>query len=195
MKKLFILMAATVFMMCLGTGVFAEEKKGEVKAPKLDVKKERVVTRTAVVQAINLKDRVVTLKDRDGNLSDLKVDESAQNLPQLKVGDEVVAKYYESIAFKMAKPGQAPMSSTRSATRAKLGEKPGGTETNQVTVVATIMEIDPGKTFVVLKGPEGKTEKIKVAVPKNLEGRKVGDQIEITYTQALAIEVNPVKKK
>jgi len=195
MKKLFILTAAAVFMMCLGTGVFAEAKKGEVKAPKLDVKKERTVTKTAKVQAINLKDRVVTLKDRDGNVFDLKVDESAQNLPQLKVGDEVVAKYYESIAFKMAKPGEAPMSSTRSATRAKLGEKPGGTETNQVTVVVTIMEIDPGKTFVVLKGPEGKVEKMKIAEPKNLEGLKVGDQVEITYTQALAIEVNPTKKK
>jgi len=57
------------------------------------------------------------------------------------------------------------------------------------------MEIDPGKTFVVLKGPEGKTEKMKIAEPKNLEGLKVGDQVEITYTQALAIEVNPVKKK
>ncbi len=58
-----------------------------------------------------------------------------------------------------------------------------------------VMEIDPGKTFVVLKGPEGKVEKMKIAEPKNLEGLKVGDQVEITYTQALAIEVNPTKKK
>jgi hypothetical protein len=33
----------------------------------------------------------------------------------------------------------------------------------------------------------------KVENAKNLEGFKVGDQVEITYTQALAINVTPAK--
>jgi Cu/Ag efflux protein CusF len=31
----------------------------------------------------------------------------------------------------------------------------------------------------------------KVADKKNLEGVKVGDQVQITYTQALAVSVTP----
>jgi len=48
---------------------------------------------------------------------------------------------------------------------------------------------------VTLKGPDGKTVDVKVMDPKNLEKVKVGDQIEITYTQAFAIALDKPKKK
>ena len=35
---------------------------------------------------------------------------------------------------------------------------------------------------------------IRIQDAKNLEGYKVGDTVEITYTQALAISVEPAKK-
>jgi hypothetical protein len=49
--------------------------------------------------------------------------------------------------------------------------------------------------YVTLKGPEGKTQEIKVKDPKNLENVKVGDQVAFTYTEALAVSVEPTKKK
>ena len=36
-------------------------------------------------------------------------------------------------------------------------------------------------------------EVVKIENPKNAEGVKVGDKVEITYTQALAISVEPAK--
>jgi Cu/Ag efflux protein CusF len=50
---------------------------------------------------------------------------------------------------------------------------------------------------VTLTGPEGNSVTIKVKDPKKLNGVKVGDDVEITYTQALAISVEkaPAKKK
>ena len=62
-------------------------------------------------------------------------------------------------------------------------------------MVATIVAIDPGKTFVTLKGPEGKSETFPVKDPKNLDNVKVGDQVSITYTKALAISVQKAEKK
>ena len=64
-----------------------------------------------------------------------------------------------------------------------------------MTVTATIEAIDAKKNRVTLKGPEGKTQEIKVKDPKNLVNVKVGDQVVLTYTEALAVSVEPAKKK
>ena len=50
--------------------------------------------------------------------------------------------------------------------------------------------IDKKARTVTVKGPQGGTETIKAKDPKNLEGLKVGDMVELTYTQALAISLD-----
>jgi hypothetical protein len=44
-------------------------------------------------------------------------------------------------------------------------------------------------------GPKGNKETIKVRDPKNLNGVKVGDMVDITYTESLAIKVDEAPKK
>jgi len=204
MKKMFILAAAVVFLISLGGGGMAQEKKGEAVPPakgapaekKPKVVKERVATVKAKVEAIDLQNRVVSLKGPKGNVFDLKIGEQVKNLPQVKVGDEVVAKYYESIAVQVQKPGEAGgVAQTQVTGAAKPGERPAGMVANQITITATVEAIDPKKTFVTLKGPQGKSVDVKVRDPKNLENVKVGDQVAITYTEALAISVEKATKK
>jgi hypothetical protein len=48
---------------------------------------------------------------------------------------------------------------------------------------------------VTFKGPEGNSHTVKAQDPKNLEKVKVGDKVEITYTEALGISVEKAKKK
>jgi hypothetical protein len=63
-------------------------------------------------------------------------------------------------------------------------------------LTATITAIDPKAQTVTVKGPQGNEETIKVRDPKNLTGVKVGDLVELTYTQALAIALDtPAAKK
>jgi len=196
MKKSLVFVVAILFGLSISGPVFAGEQAPAVEKP-LSVKKEQVVTATATVQAIDLQKRVVTLKGPKGNVFDITVGEQARNLPQLKVGDEVEAKYYESIALRLVKPGEgvAGVQETGALARAKQGEKPGGMAGRQVTLTATITAIDKKKQKVTLKGPEGKTVTVKAENPKNLAKVKVGDEIEITYTEALAISVETAKKK
>ena len=47
---------------------------------------------------------------------------------------------------------------------------------------------------MTLKGPEGNVEAFKVMDPKNLENVKVGDQVVIAYTVAVAISGEEVKE-
>jgi Cu/Ag efflux protein CusF len=195
MKKLLVLLTVVVFGTTLAFGALAEEKKKD-KDVKPSGVKERTVKKTATVQAVDLEKRTVTLKGEQGNIFDLKVGEQAKNLPQVKVGDLVTVQYYESLAFEVTKPGQAVAAgATTGVASAKPGEKPAGVAAGQATIVATVEAIDAKNHYVTLKGPDGKAKEIKVKDPKNLVNVKVGDQVAITYTEALAIEVTPAKKK
>jgi Cu/Ag efflux protein CusF len=196
MKKVFVFAAVVVLMLSLSTGVFAQATKGAAPAEQPKVVKERTAVMTATVQAIDLKTRIVTLKGPKGEVRDIKVGEEAVNLPQVKVGDLVTLKFYESLAVEVIKPGKVAGAGEQTAiVRAKPGEKPGGMVAQQSTVTATIMAIDKKNGSMSLKGPEGKTVVVKVQDPKNLDKVKVGDELLITYTEALAVSVEKAKKK
>jgi len=204
MKRGCIYVVVVLFSLLLGAGAMAQEKKAgssssAVKSPtkaKTEVKRENVVTLTGMVEAVDLAKRVVTIKGSKGRTVELKVGEEAKNLDQVKVGDKVVAKYYESIAFRMKKPGEAEgVTAEQAVGAAKPGEVPAAVIANQVTVTATIEDISPKKTYVTLKGQEGKTFDVKVKDPKNLQKVKVGDQVIITYTEAFAIALDKPEKK
>ena len=196
MKKVLILAAAVVFALSLSTGAFAQATKGAAPAEQPKVVKERMAVMTATVQAIDLKNRIVTLKGPKGEVRDIKVGKEAVNLPQLKVGDLVTVKYYESLAVEVMKPGTVSGAGEKTAiVRAKPGEMPGGIAAQQSTVTATVTAIDKKKGTITLKGPDGKTVIAKAEDPKNLDKVKVGDELMITYTEALAISVEKAKKK
>ena len=200
MKRWFVYVMVVLFSLSVGGGAMAQDKPAAQKPPakaKPDVKRERVVTLTGTVEAVDLANRVVTIKGSKGKTVDLKVGPEAKNLDQVKVGDGVVAKYYESIAFTLKKPGEPAEGpkAQQAVAAAKPGELPAAVLANQMTVTATIEDISPKKTYVTLKGPDGKTVDVKVMDPKNLEKVKVGDRIEITYTQAFAIALDKPKPK
>jgi hypothetical protein len=201
MKKALVLLMVVVFGLVFVMGAVAKEKgedkeKGEAKKEKPSGMKERIIEAIATVEAIDVDKRIVTLKGPKGNVFELKVGERARNLSQVKVGDQVKVKYYESLAFEVKKAG-APSEATASSgvARAKEGEKPAGIAANQVTVTATVEDINTKNNHVTLKGPEGRILDVKVKDPKNLKNVQKGDQVVLTYTEALAVSVEPMKKK
>jgi hypothetical protein len=149
------------------------------------------VTVTSTVEAVDLDKRIVTLKGENGEVTELAVSEEVRNLPQLKKGDRVVATYHEAIAADVYKAGteMPPGKSAVAAERAKPGEKPGGAVAEVTSATATIDAIDKANSRVMLKGPEGNKVSVKVRDPKKLDAVSVGDQVQITYTRALAISV------
>ena len=62
-----------------------------------------------------------------------------------------------------------------------------------MTVVVTLEAVDEKVGSITIRTDDGRRLSVKVADPKNLAGYKVGDKVEVTYTQALAISVEPVK--
>ncbi len=183
---------AVGLLACAGQAGAAETKSGPPS-----VTRARVTTLTATVKAIDLDKRLVTLQGPKGREETVEVGEDVKNLPQVKIGDQVTVKYYEGIAFRVVPPGQpvqAP-SATGTVETAQPGQKPAGVAGHEVTVTVTITAINQKAGTVTFKDPQGNSHTVKAQDPKNLQLIKVGDQVEITYTEALAIAVTPTKKK
>jgi hypothetical protein len=153
--------------------------------------RSNLVQATATVEAIDYQTRMVTLRGQEGKSITFKAGEEVRNLAQVKKGDQVVASYYESVAVRVLKPGEAEpaVGAAGAVERAKPGEQPGISSAQTVTVVATIEQIDKPNQTVTLKSPEGKSAVVKVKDPSRLDMVKVGDKVEITYTEAVAIAV------
>lgn len=162
-------------------------------AAQTPVSTAEAVTKTFTIEAIDHTARVVTLKGADAATTDIYCGAEVQRFDELKVGDKVTFKYYESLVSAIHRPeaGAKPPVST-GVTRTP-GANPGGTIAKQMIAVVTLDAIDPKVGSVTIRTDDGHKFSAKVQDPKNLTGYKVGDKVEVTYTQALAISVTPAK--
>ena len=152
----------------------------------------RTVTVEATVEAINYKNRMLTLRGPKGKVVSLYVDQSARNFEQIKVNDLVEAEYFEAVALYVQKHdgGQTAAGEETAVSRTPLGEKPGVAAVDTMVVKATVIDIDYDARKVVLKVPDGRYVTLNVDKDApNLGKVKQGDQVVARYTLALAISV------
>jgi Cu/Ag efflux protein CusF len=152
------------------------------------------ISETAVIVAIDSTNRLITLKAEDGTTDTVYAGPEVKRFNELKVGDKVTFKYYESVVYAIQQPGAKPPAPVAGGIVRGTGPKPGGTMSEQLTAVVTIQAIDMAIPSVTIKTDKGETMSFKIEDKKNLEGVKVGDKVQITYTRALAISVEAPKK-
>lgn len=152
---------------------------------------EQTVTATATVEKIDHKTRKVTLRGADGRTIQIKAGDRVRNLAQVKKGDEVTVTYFESLAFEVRRQGEATPGAqvTAASAAARPGERPAGLEAQQVTVTSTIEAIDERAGTVTLKDADGELFTTRVRHPERLKLVRVGDLVDLTYTEALAVSV------
>jgi hypothetical protein len=150
---------------------------------------------TATVTKVDQVSREVTVRTEDGQEHSFVASEDVKNLPQLKAGDVITATYAEAFVYEVKKGG-APVDAETAVAggSAASGMKPAGEIARQTTVTVLITAIDRETPTVTFKGPAGNSLTIKVLHPEKLEGVSVGDTVEITYTEALAIKVAELPK-
>ena len=166
--------------------------------PAAPAKGEAVITAltvTATVTKIDHKTRDVTLRAEDGQEYSFVAGDAVANLAQVQKGDVVTAAYTEAVAYAVKKGKATDVSATLAGGAAPLGAKPAAAVGGKVTVTVAITAIDPKVPSVTFKGPAGNTRTIKVLDPAKLQGVSVGDTVELTYAEALAIKVEKAAKK
>ena len=179
--RTFVLSLALACTLTLGARAWAATEIGDS------------VTVTATVTSIDLATRTVELKGKDGKTATVVVPEEVANLDKLKVGDTVKTTYAVAIAAEILKPGETAAPASVSAAKQGGGEI---VSARQESAVVKIKSIDLKTNSVTLIGPKGNTETVKVKRPElqeKLKTLKPGDEVQLTYTEAMAIKVEPKK--
>jgi Cu/Ag efflux protein CusF len=155
-----------------------------------------VVTITATVEAIDATTRTLTVKGPKGNLVPITVPKSMERFSEIKVGDSVTARYHDNIVIRLKPPGEAAVDTTSEGVTKGSGASPAGTAATQRTITATIVDIDNSVPSITFKG-----EKVNWTYSSRVEDKaalakvKVGDRVDITWTEALTVSVAPPAKK
>ena len=151
-----------------------------------------VITTKATIENVDLEKRKVTLLFDDGKSKTVKVNKEVQNLDQVKAGDHLTMTYTDELVVFVGKTGEAPSASSGSAVSvAAKGDKPGTYMVDTSVTSGKVLDVDLEKYRVTLEEPNGKKKTVKVSKKiTNLDQLKVGESIDIAFTESLAISIS-----
>jgi hypothetical protein len=121
-----------------------------------------------------------------------------QRLNEIHPGDRVTVTYYQALAAKVV----SPLASSNPASASVTGDindmalRPGGEATRVRSGRVTITAVDPASGAVSFIAPDNRP---RTVVAKNadvlafIRQLRVGQQVDITYEEALAISVQPMQ--
>ena len=155
---------------------------------------ENQVTVEGTVEAVDHANRTVTLRLKDGKVVTLDVPKEAMRFNQVKVGDPVIASYYNRVSIRLKPAGEPPVNRIdEPQTVGNPGSLPGATTLRQRVTTVTITGWDPVNKIVSFTGPTGTAYSralLDTTDPKIVEGLKVGDRVDVTRTEAVTVSVS-----
>jgi hypothetical protein len=151
----------------------------------------------ASIEAVNPATREITLRDPNGPAT-MVAGPEVRNFSQIRVGDVVHVTYRAALAAQITKKkgvNGAPIE-IMDTYRAPVGERPAAAAANTISTVVKIQSVDTKLNSVTFKRPDG----IEITLPvesdeghKFIRTLKPGEEVEVVYTEAVAIAVVPGK--
>lgn len=194
--RISLLLAAIVSTFALAQPAVAQTSNTITRSEPGKVGKAQTVEAILVITGIDKATRTLKFKGPQGNEAEVIAGPDVKNFEQLKVGDSVNVAFVEALVVELKKGGGLKVERTDKSTmaQAKPGETPQGGVAKQVTAVGDVTKVDAATQTITVKGPQ-RTVELKVRDPEQFKLIKVGDQLEVTYTAAVALSVAPASKK
>lgn len=170
------------------------------EAPAVDkpsISATQIMTVTAEVMAVDQEARTVTLKGPEGNLRTFTVSENVQRLNEVEAGDVLAVEVAQQmtidvVAVEGAEPGQGAIAAVAAAPES---ERPGIVAMATEIVTARVAEINiEQNTFKLDWGEEGIAEYV-ASDPESLKKADVGDMVIVTYTEAIAMQLEELSEE
>jgi hypothetical protein len=182
-------------------GALAALVAGLAAAQPAPVIVEKAQTISATVESIDAQKRLVELRKGE-DVRTVQVSNEVRNFDRIKVGDEVTATYYQGLAAEFKKKGEGTPIGTIDATTGtarmpKGASTPGAAVADKITTTVVIEAVDRETHSVTFVGPAGMTRTVDVMDPdarKFISGLQKGDEVQLTYVEALAVTLEPRKK-
>jgi hypothetical protein len=149
---------------------------------------------SARIVAMDLASRRLDVQLTDGSVVGLVAGPEVRRLAELHPGDVVNVAYVESLVLQLRKNGGPEVARTENADmkRASASAPPGAIAQSQVAVVADVLAVDEASGTVTLRGPQ-RVVSLRIKDPAQLALVKAGDQVEATYTEAVAVTIDPAR--
>jgi len=186
-------LAYSIAVFCAAAAVgYADDDKKSVSA------KDSVELK-ATVEEVNPADHSLVLKGESGEKMAVIAGPDVRNFEQIRAGDQVSLVYHVALAAEL-KPRSTPTSAPTESTiekRAPPGTKPSGTVGRTVATTVQIESVDTSFNTVTFKKADGISRTVAVEDPdarKFIRTLKPGDPVEIKYTEAVAVSVQPTRR-
>lgn len=150
--------------------------------------KTKTHTLTATVTDIDASSRTVTFLNTDGKKVAVKCGPEVVNFDQIHVGDKLKVVVTDQTAIYMATTPPVD-GAVVVAGQAPKGAMPGAVVAGAVQTTATVTAIDTTAHTATLRFSDGTIKTVPVRQDVDLTQRKVGEQVVIRVTEAMAISV------
>lgn len=145
----------------------------------------------AVVTAIDLETRQITLKGPQGKSVTMTARENIVKLEDISVGDTLVATYMAAIEGELREPTPEELATpwvvVEEAGVSAEGADPAIGGARVIRAVCTIEGMDRDLGTVTIKDPRGKIHIIGGVEPEKMDGVKHGQTVVVVYAEALAL--------
>jgi hypothetical protein len=181
-----------VAMVLVAAVALAGDKKPLTRSESVQLK--------ATVETIDQSTRTLVLKGETGERAVVVAGPEVRNLAQVKEGDTVLLTYYIGVAAAVKPKGTAVSGPVggMAAERAAPGERPAAAVGQTVVSTVKINSVDTSFNTVTFTRADGITRTVGIDDPdarKFIRSLKPGDAVEISYTEATAVSVEPAAAK
>jgi hypothetical protein len=160
---------------------------------------DQVTTMVGVIETVDQTAREVLIRGdggaQSGALLTMVAGRNVARLNMLRPGDRVTVRYYQALAARVASPLSTAPQAAATFTAERDADRPGGELTRVRSGRVTITAVNAQTGTVSFTGPGGLS---RTVTPKNPEvlafvrGLRVGQQVDMTYEEALAISIEPM---
>ena len=184
--------ASLAVLLACGLLISAPSAKADGHAETIQIP-ARVVTSTvktaAIVEAVNKETREISVIDASGRRYSFIASDMVANFDQIEPRDRIVTEYIESVAVAIAPAGAPELGDAAAIELAPLGDKPSVKAADTFMVRATIEAVDEKNRTALLRGENGRARTVQVPDDVPMEIVKVGDEVRMRITEAIAISV------
>ena len=167
--------------------------------PPEPVRSESIETLRGTVEGVDNDSRTIVLRNPVGDAVPVSIDPSVRNFAQVRVGDLVLVRYYSALAAELRRRGDGSGETDAPTTTGGLalapeGARPGGVIGKQMHQTVRITAVNNRNHVVTFYGSDGISRSYPVRTPQGREfirKLKVGDEVDVTLTEAVAISVEP----
>ena len=169
-----------------------------IQDTKPDRERWDLISSEGTVTKIDKNTREITLMGPEGDLNTIKASDQIKRFDEIEVNDKITFEYWTYLKAEFREPTllerAEPLQLIAEAGKASEGVPPGAVIGAVAKAIVTIEVLNRPYMLATVRGPAGNYMTVPVEDPKILETVRIGQELILTYAEAIAVSLNKVEK-